>query len=291
MDALTYPQIRDTPGALKVRGTAAVEIGVTLCLLVLIYHHTAVDLFQDWWNEPSLSQGLLIPPLAFVFAWLDRKALLAIPSQPSALGLLAVSAGCLTYLLGKLGAEYFLQRISMVVVLAGLIWIAWGAVRLRRLAFPLTLLATMVPLPTMIYNALTAPLQLFASAAATYLSQLCGVSIYRDGNIIHLAHISLGVEEACSGLNSFSALVVAALLLGYFLCNRMSSRMVLLLISAPLSIAVNVLRVAATAVLADYNAEFALGFYHMFAGWMIFLVGFLALLGMAKLVHAVMEPR
>lgn len=289
MDALSHAWRRDIAESPDLDLTVVVQLVAMLCLLVLIYRHTAVDLFHDWWNEPSLSQGLLIPPLAFYFAWLDRKSLLAIPAQPSARGLLVVSAGCLTYLIGKLGAEFFLQRISMVIVFAGVIWIWWGSARLRSLAFPLTLLATMVPLPAMVYNTITAPLQLFASAAAAYFSQLCGVSIYRDGNIIQLAHISLGVEEACSGLNSFSALVVAALLLGYFICNRLTSRILLVAISAPLSIAVNVLRIAATAILADYDAQFALGFYHVFAGWLVFLIGFLAFLAIAKLLHAVLE--
>ena len=85
-------------------------------------------------------------------------------------------------------------------------------------------MATMVPLPVILYNAVAAPLQLFASNVATNLAQFFGVAIYRDGNVIHLAHISLGVEEACSGLNSLSALMVASLLLGFLVCERVSAR-------------------------------------------------------------------
>lgn len=265
------------------------EIGILAILIGLIYARTLAGLFDDWWNEPSFSQGMLLPPLALYFAWLDRRPLLSIPAEPSRRGLWVVAGGCFLFLAGKLSAEFFLQRFSFVIVLTGLIWVYWGKARLKRLAFPLVLLSTMIPLPAIVYNTATAPLQLFASETAARIAQWCGVSVYRDGNIIQLAHMSLGVDEACSGLNSFSALMVAALLLGQFLCNSLFVRIMLFLLSAPLSIAVNVLRVAGTAILADYNEQFALGFYHAFAGWLVFVVGFVAFIGIAKIAHAVFE--
>jgi exosortase len=149
----------------------------------------------------------------------------------------------------------------------------------------------MVPLPTLVYNSLAAPLQLFASEVATNLAQAAGVAVFRDGNIIHLANISLGVEEACSGLNSLSALIVASLLLGYLLCSRISSRIVLALLSIPLAIAINIIRITGTAIIADYRPEFALGFYHSFSGWLVFLVAFGVLYGLALILTRLLERR
>ena len=156
--------------------------------------------------------------------------------------------------------------------------------RLRALGFPLLLLATMVPLPTLVWNALATPLQLFASSVATDLAQALGVSIYRDGNIIHLANASLGVEEACSGLHSLSALLVASLLLGFLERATILGRILLFLLSVPLAIAVNVVRVTGTALLADYRLEFAMGFYHSFSGWLVFVLGFGTLWLLGKLL-------
>jgi exosortase len=147
----------------------------------------------------------------------------------------------------------------------------------------------MVPLPGIVYNTLAAPLQLFASGVATSLAQSLGVSIYRDGNIIHLANVSLGVAEACSGLNSLSALVVASLLLGFLEDAPVIGRVLLLLISVPLAIAVNVLRVAGTALLADYDMEFAMGFYHLLSGWLVFVLGFGLLWLIGKLLFCWMR--
>jgi exosortase/archaeosortase family protein len=63
------------------------------------------------------------------------------------------------------------------------------------------------------------------------------------------------------------------------------------LLSIPISIAVNVLRVTGTAFLADYHEDLALGFYHSFTGWLVFIVGFAALYGMARFLRFVMEHK
>src|SRR5260370_26424709 len=120
----------------------------------------------------------------------------------------------------------------------------------------------MIPLPVMVYNSLAAPLQLLASDLATRIAQGFGVSVFRDGNIIQLAGVSLGVAEACRGLNSLSALLVGSLLLGYLLCSRTASRMALFAVAIPLAIGVNILRVAGTPLPAYYNQQFPLGLYH-----------------------------
>ena len=149
----------------------------------------------------------------------------------------------------------------------------------------------MVPLPVMLYNSLAAPLQLFASDMASRIAQAVGISIFRDGNIIQLAGISLGVEEACSGLNSLSALTVGGLLFGYVLCSRVLLRAILVVAAIPLAIGINIVRVAGTAVLADYNQEFAEGFYHSFAGYVVFVLGMGILYLLARALHALADPK
>src|ERR1700730_5567424 len=118
---------------------------------------------------------MLVPPTALYIAYLRRHITFAIPAQRDLRGLWLASAGCLMFLTGKLAAEFFLARISVVVVLAGLTWTFWGFARLRTLAFPFVLLGTMVPLPALVYNAVASPLQLFASGAATSLAQTLGI--------------------------------------------------------------------------------------------------------------------
>jgi len=250
---------------------------VAFCLVGLstvLFAAVAVDLASEWWTVDSASYGMLIPPTALYIAYLRRHITLGVPAKSDLRGLWLLALGCVVLVLGKLAAEFFLMRISLVVVLAGLTWTFWGLERLKTLAFPFVLLLTMVPLPTLVYNALAAPLQLFASRIATDLAQAMGVSAFRDGNVIQLANTSLGVEEACSGLHSLSALMVASLLLGHLENGTVPKRILLFLLSIPFAIAVNVLRVTGTALLADYKVELAMGFYHSFSGWLVFVAGF-----------------
>jgi exosortase len=268
-----------------------IQLGVGAVLITALYGAVLADLANDWWTDPTLSQGLLIPPLALYIAWLRRQITFAHPSAPEWRGLLFTGGACLLFLLGKLAAEFFLSRISFVILLAGLVWTFWGLPRLKTLAFPFLLLATMVPLPAIVDSAVAAPMQLFASDVATNVSQFLGVSAYRDGNIIYLAHVSLGVERACSGLSSLSALLVGSVLLGFLQCSRPVTRILLFASSIPISIGVNALRVAGTAVLADYDEKFAMGFYHSFSGWLVFLLGFGSLYLFCMLLCALLERK
>ena len=260
-------------------------------LITLIYHDIVRGLFIDWWTVPSLSQGLLIPPLAIWIAWLMRAQVERVPTRADGRGVILVAVSCAVLLFGQLASEFFLSRISLVMLLAGILWTFWGFGRLKALTFPFLLLATMVPLPSLIYNSLAAPLQLLATAVAARMAEAAGVTVFVDGNIIQLANVTLGVDEACSGLNSLSALIVGGLLLAFLQCSTTACRIVLVVLTIPIAVWANIVRVAGTAVLADINAIYALGFYHTFSGWLVFVYGFAMLYGAAWALHRFGEAR
>lgn len=256
-------------------------------LLVAMYWDVVPAMFDVWMNDPGYSHGILIPPLAAYVAWLHKDEILALTPERDLRGLLMTLFGCLVFVLGRLGAEFFLTRISMVIILAGMAWTFWGLARTRKLAFSLFLLATMVPIPAIVYNRLAAPLQLFASEVSSGVLEAMGIPVFRDGNILHLAEISLGVAEACSGLRSISSLTVLALVVGYFVLHKASWRVLLFFLAFPTAISVNVLRIVITAIAAREDAALARGFFHSFSGWVVFLLGFVLLyimaLGLARL--------
>ena len=261
-------------------------VGLVAGLTVALYFRILPDMAKDWWDDPGSSHGILIPPVALYIAWLRRDLTLAEPAVPDFRGLWMTLAACLMLLTGTLGAEYFLTRASFVLLLAGVTWTFWGAPRFRTLLFPLVLLLTMVPLPRLVYNMMSAPLQQMASSVAASLVQMLGIAVYQDGNVIHLAGISLGVAEACSGLRSLSSLVTAALMVGFLLCTRVRTRVLLVVLAIPIAIGMNVLRVTGTAIIAEHNQQYALGYYHSFSGWLVFLVGFGFVALAAKVLHA-----
>ena len=249
-------------------------IAIVTTLMVALYWDVVADMAEVWWVDPAYSHGLLIPPLALYIAWIQKDDILAAPVRPSSLGLWLTAFGCLVFIIGKLGAEFFLTRESLVIILAGIILTYWGIPRLVKLTFPLVLLATMVPIPTIVYNKLAAPLQLFSSSVASGALELMGIPVFRDGNVMHLPEISLGVAEACSGLRSLSSLTVLALVVGFFVLSSGWGKTLLFFLAIPAAITINVVRVTATALMAREDARLAEGFFHSFSGWVVFIVGF-----------------
>jgi exosortase len=172
-----------------------------IALVAAIFKTALAELFNNWWRSPEQSQGLLVAPLAVVVAWLWWRSVAAIPTATDLRGLVLAGTGCALDLVGEFAAGVYISQLSFVLVLAGVIETFWGAARLKALTPPILLLVAAIPLPSLMYASLSMPLQLLVSRIACSIADLTGVVVYREGNIIHLSGVSLGVWEACSGLN------------------------------------------------------------------------------------------
>lgn len=244
-------------------------------------------------SSPKYSHGFLVPFFSGFLIWQRRGALDRLVPQGSWLGLPVLLAGIIELVLGDLAAELFLMRSSLIVIIAGLILFHLGTEVLRALAFPLAFLFFMVPLPTILFNAVAFPLQGLAAQNATWMLDLLGVPVLRDGNVIHLSHIiSLGVAEACSGIRSLISLLALAVAWAYLTLPGPWSMLVLVTSTVPISIVANVGRIVLTGLIGQWlGFEYAQGFFHTFSGWVIFLVAFLCLLGVYGIIRLVGSAR
>jgi exosortase len=177
--------------------------------------------------------------------------------------------------------ELFLSRSALIMTLAGVVWTLGGTQWLKRLAFPLFLLCFMVPLPALIFNSLTFPLQILATQLAEAALELLGVPVLRQGNILQLPSGPLSVVEACSGIRSLLSLTFLALVYGYFFERKRGTRIALLVGTIPIAIIANGGRVTITGILAMIRPELAQGFFHESTGWVIFMLA----MGLLLLYH------
>ena len=146
-------------------------------LLVLLYHHIAVKLVTDWYNLPDFSHGFLIPFFAAFLLWDKRRRdPPALQSSPAGPELSLVVLGLFELMVGVFGADLFLQRTSFVLLLAGLVWTLLGKAMLGRMKFVLFVLLLAIPLPTILFNQITFPLQMLASQLASDMLPLCSAS-------------------------------------------------------------------------------------------------------------------
>jgi exosortase len=262
------------------------QLAVLGALLVLLYHHIAVKLVTDWYNLPDFGHGFLIPFFAAFLLWDQRNELRRIPIVPSWMGTTLVVLGILELLVGVFGADLFLQRTSFVLLLAGMIWTLLGTKMLVQLKFALFVLLLAIPLPAVLYNQITFPLQLRASQFASDILPMFRVPVLQEGNIIQLPALSLEVAEACSGIRSLMSLFTVAVIYGYFLEKKTWRRWVLALSALPIAVTANVARIVGTGLCVQYwDPEKAMGFFHEFQGWLMFLVS----LGCLYLVHLAMR--
>jgi len=259
---------------------AGAPVVLLLLSFSLLFSHVIVKLVHDWATDDNASHGFLIVPVALYLAWERRGQLTKLERRPSPLGFLIVLGSVAVLAAGTLGSELFLARISMLGVLAGTIVFMCGWSHLRTLAFPIAFLLLMIPLPAIVFNQIALPLQLLASRVGELTLMALGIPVLREGNVIILAHTTLEVVEACSGIRSLAALITLAVVYGYFTDRRTIVRLAIIISSIPIAVVANALRVAGTGVAAQYYGPgVAEGFFHTFSGWVVFIVAFAAMLG------------
>jgi exosortase len=255
---------------------------VALLLLVAwLYASILTRLFLQWVGpnrDPNFEHGIFVPLFALFLLWQDRKKLQAIAPAPSWAGLPLLVLALLMLVLGVLGAELFFSRSSLLVLLAGLVLLFRGRAFFRAIFFPWAFLILMIPIPTLVLQQITFPLQILASRLATGLLKLAGVPVLRQGNMIVLAALPLNVAEACSGIRSLLTLVTLAIVYGCLMESRKWVRVALALLAVPIAVAANSFRIFGTGLLVQYwNPEKAEGFFHTFSGWLIFVVALIML--------------
>ena len=274
--------------------------------LAFVYFAVLVKLGRDWWSDENYSHGLLVPFVIGYILWHERKRLAVAQIQPQVwLGVAGVGVSLVMLWAGVAGAELFVQRMSIVVMLASVAIYFWGFRLLSLLAVPLLLFILSIPIPQIVFNKIAFPLQLFASRCAVSAMQLFDISVLRQGNVIELMPLGahepkrLAVVEACSGIRSLMTLVTLAVVYAYFTGPRRGPQggdqgppsksswfrnfatwraLVLVVAAVPIAILTNALRVSGTGVLAHYyGTRVADGFFHTFSGWVIYIAAALLL--------------
>jgi exosortase len=267
---------------------ALLVVGALVALLAGLYHEVLVKLGIQWNDDPDYSHGFLVPVLVGYFVWERWDRLKVIRIAPSLWGVALLASGLLMLVIGSIGAELYLQRSSLIVVIAGLVLLIMGRDALKTFMFPIAFMLFMVPLPAIVVNAVAFPLQLFAARTAEFCLFNFGIPVLREGNVIVLAGTTLEVAEACSGIRSLQALLALGTVYAYFSQRSTWKRWTLVLLSVPIAIAANAFRVSGTGVLANYwGSQAAEGFYHTFSGWLIFVVAFLLLLACGGLLSKI----
>jgi len=254
-------------------------------LLGYMYSDSLIYLFDHWFGSEDYSHGILVPLISGFLIWQCRQRLLYMPKEKSGFGLAIIAVGLMLYVVGELSTLYVVLHFSLWTVIVGLVIALVGIRGAEVIAFPLCYLLTAIPLPMFFYANLSSQLQLWASSLGVGCLQLIGVIAFREGNVIDLGPVQLQVIEACSGIRYLLPLTSLALLCAYLFKEMVWKRVVLVLSAIPISILVNGFRIGMIGVLVEFYGQGAAeGFYHLFEGWVIFMVSFGMLIAEMRLL-------
>ena len=275
-----------------VRAIPLWQVGILGAISLALYWPTLVHLVAQWWHDPNFSHGFFVPLFSAFVIWEERNRLAEIPFRPSWSGAFVLLAGLAVLVVGRLGAELFLDRSSMLLVLAGLVILFMGWNLFRAVLFPWAFLQLMIPIPAIVFNQITFPLQLLASQVAAAVLPLLGVPVLREGNVINLPAMPLEVAEACSGIRSLMSLVTLAIIYGYLMEKRLWVRWLLALAAIPITVIANDVRIVGTGLLVQYwDPAAAEGYFHASWGWIIFVVSLVMLYACHQLVRVLFPEK
>ncbi len=262
------------------------DLLLVLMLLVVVYGTIVPEMAVQWYQDDNYSHGFLVPLIAGYFLYQRFGELKTAPVQPANMGLVVIIIALVQLIIGSLASEYFTLRSSLVVLLAGITLYFFGTQAFKTARFPILYLLFMVPLPYIVYDALTFPLKLFVTRLSVGIMKFMGLVVIREGNIIMFPSITLEVADACSGIRSLMSLLAISTAYAFLMQASSIKRWIVIVSALPLALFTNTLRVVVTGILSNYaGAAAAKGFFHEFAGMAVFALAIGLLLAIGILVR------
>lgn len=255
-------------------------------LLVILYAPILGSLVRQWWDDPNYGHGFFVPLFAAYVVWSERERWRAMPLRANNFGFAIMLFAIGMLVLGTLSTELFTARLSLLILMSGIVIFLAGCQTLRSIAFPMGYLVFMIPLPAIIYYQMTFPLQLLASRLGASGLVAVGIHTIREGNLLILPNCTLNVVEACSGIRSLLSLMAAVVAYGYLSEPQTWKRVALAVASIPIAIATNGLRLVTTGVLSFFfGPTVDSGVVHLALGLGFFVLAFLSVLLFHRLLR------
>jgi exosortase D (VPLPA-CTERM-specific) len=261
------------------------KAGAYTCLLAIVYYSSLSHMIFNDWTREDYSYCWFIPLVVLYIIWEKKADLARIPSSPSWQGLVPFCTGILLFWLGELGGEYTALYLSLWFVIIGLVWLHIGWQKMRIMAFSFVVMLAMFPLPELIYSRVTLWAKMLSTHLGVWILHAAGITAYREGNVIDLGFTKLQVVDACSGLRYVVPMMVFSILIAYWFRGHIWKKTALFLLSIPLSIVMNSLRIVLTGILFGVMGSAAAeGFFHGFSGWLVFMAAFPVFLALILLL-------
>jgi len=257
-----------------------------------------------WWQPLIATLGLavaneaythilLILPVSLALILSQRTALRTIPERSIALGstvLLVAAFLAAVVRWGHTGTaqdvRLSLSMLALVTWWIGSVILCFGLQVFRSFLFPLCFLFWIVPIPSFLLNGIVKFLQYKSAFAARVLFFIGGVPVSRDGIILSIPGLDLEVARECSSIRSSMMLVVVTMVLAQLFLHSPWRKALLILLSVPLAVAKNGLRIFTIGELATrVDPSYLDGRLHRQGGVVFFVISLVALVFLLLIVR------
>lgn len=260
------------------RATGLVVLASLASGVLWSYWPTLERMAERWSRDPQYSHGFLVPVFAAIILTVRRGMLSNFVWQPTWWGMPLLLAGAAVRAFAASRDIESLDGLSLIPTLAGLVCLVGGWQALRWSWPALTFLAFMIPLPYQVEIALSHPLRGVATRSSTFLLQLLGFPALREGNVVLIEEVRLGVVDACSGLGMLMTFFALATAMAFIFKSPVADRVVLIISAVPIAVVANVIRISSTGMAylwADSDTAYAI--MHDLAGWLMMPLALLML--------------
>ena len=267
---------------------------ISILTFLFLWADLVRSLSSFWSANPQYAYGWTVPALSLFLlweCWNTRPAPAPTGRRGAAFLIAGILAACLlpTRLLLETTPDWRFAQWAIAAEVIGLslcaVHLAGGRSWLWHFAFPIAFIFISVPWPVKIEQPLIQTLTDWVSSLTVGGLNLCGVPAIQQGNVIEISTGIVGVEEACSGVRSFQATLMAALFLGQLWDFRWRSRFILIGAGVAFAFFCNVIRALLLSYVAEKNGIPAIEKWHDPAGFTILGVCFAGLLGLALLLR------
>jgi exosortase len=232
-------------------------------LSVLVYHAPLKTLFTLSLQDPRRSHVLAVPFIAVGLVYVTRKKVFRDLQYRPGTGLPLFVLGVALYRFGTssgraaLHPEFasLLGGSAIVLTWISAFWLCYGTRALRSAAFALSFLLLLIPLPDVVLQQAVLGLQRASAEVAYLLLRLAGVPVFREGLVFSMPGLNVEVAPQCSGVRSAFALAITGLLAGRIFLRTACGRVCLVLLTIPIAILKNAVRIALICWLASHVDE------------------------------------
>lgn len=265
-----------------------VQLGVPLVLMAamaaFLYHRAILWWYYEWTaNGTYYAHGIFVPFFVAAMIWRDRERLRRLPVERDWWGLAVIAVALALLAHGYRAEVTATQSLSFVIFIIGATMVSAGRKLTRALIIPILFLLTMIPvLPNQVINKVAFPIQLNSAKLAATILNVIGFGNVRYGTQVQLEHYNLNVEVPCSGFKTLVGLMSFAGAFAYLVEAAQWKRWFLFLMSIPLAILVNGVRIALIGLVGELVSSQAAMTFHDWSGFLVLILGFMVLFSTAK---------